>query len=141
MARLNRAGYRVVVATNQSGIGRGLLDMLMLNRIHQKCMRQRNRPGATIDAVFFCPHYQKMIAAVANQKRGCCKRFPSVLIPLYTACLWWRFRPRSASRAGNGLQTLSGIDWQRPENPTATGFPEQTRSCPDLAAVVEDLLG
>ena len=36
IGRLNHAGYRVVVATNQSGIGRGLFDMGMLNTIHEK---------------------------------------------------------------------------------------------------------
>lgn len=56
IARLNQAGYRVVVATNQSGIARGLFDIVTLNAIHQKMHRTAQTVGADIDAVFFCPH-------------------------------------------------------------------------------------
>lgn len=56
IARLNQAGYRVVVATNQSGVGRGLFDMTTLNAIHDKMHKAAALVGARIDAVFFCPH-------------------------------------------------------------------------------------
>jgi D-glycero-D-manno-heptose 1,7-bisphosphate phosphatase len=55
IVRLNHAGYRVVVATNQSGIGRGLFDLETLNRIHKKMYRMVQEVGGVIDAVFFCP--------------------------------------------------------------------------------------
>jgi D-glycero-D-manno-heptose 1,7-bisphosphate phosphatase len=56
VARLNQGGWRVVLATNQSGIGRGLFDMASLNAIHTKMHRQLAAAGARVDAVFFCPH-------------------------------------------------------------------------------------
>jgi D-glycero-D-manno-heptose 1,7-bisphosphate phosphatase len=56
IAQLNHAGYTVVVATNQSGIGRGLFDIETLNRIHEKLRRLLNGFGGRIDAIFFCPH-------------------------------------------------------------------------------------
>lgn len=56
IARLNQAGYRVVIATNQSGVARGLFDMMTLNVIHQKMHQLAQQAGAEIDAVFFCPH-------------------------------------------------------------------------------------
>ncbi|MCI1005293.1 MULTISPECIES: D-glycero-beta-D-manno-heptose 1,7-bisphosphate 7-phosphatase [unclassified Herbaspirillum] len=56
IARLNQAGYRVVVATNQSGVARGLFDIQTLNAIHQKMHNAAQQAGADIDAVFFCPH-------------------------------------------------------------------------------------
>jgi D-glycero-D-manno-heptose 1,7-bisphosphate phosphatase len=56
IARLNHAGFRVVVATNQSGIGRGLFDMATLNAIHDKMHRALAQVGGRIDAVFYCPH-------------------------------------------------------------------------------------
>jgi D-glycero-D-manno-heptose 1,7-bisphosphate phosphatase len=56
IARLNQAGYRTVVATNQSGIGRGLFDIGTLNTIHNKMHRALAQQGGRIDAVFFCPH-------------------------------------------------------------------------------------
>jgi len=56
IARLNQAGFRVVVATNQSGIDRGLFDIGALNAIHNKMHRALAQVGGRIDAVFFCPH-------------------------------------------------------------------------------------
>ncbi|MEO6928006.1 MAG: D-glycero-beta-D-manno-heptose 1,7-bisphosphate 7-phosphatase [Casimicrobiaceae bacterium] len=56
IARLNQAGFRVVVATNQSGIGRGLFDIGTLNAIHNKMHRALAQVGGRVDAVFFCPH-------------------------------------------------------------------------------------
>jgi D-glycero-D-manno-heptose 1,7-bisphosphate phosphatase len=56
IARLNQWGFRVVVATNQSGIGRGLFMMDTLNAIHDKMIKAVAQAGGRIDAVFFCPH-------------------------------------------------------------------------------------
>ena len=56
IARLNQAGWHAVVATNQSGIGRGLFDMSALNAMHTKMNLQLHKLGGRIDAVFFCPH-------------------------------------------------------------------------------------
>jgi len=56
IARLNQNGYRIAVATNQSGIGRGLFDMATLNAINDKMMEMVFRHGGRIDALFFCPH-------------------------------------------------------------------------------------
>lgn len=56
IADLSHAGYRVAVATNQSGVGRGLFDMATLNAINDKMMELVFRQGGRIDAVFFCPH-------------------------------------------------------------------------------------
>lgn len=56
IARLNQAGYRVVIASNQSGIARELFDMNVLNAIHHKLHASAQQVGATIDAIFFCPH-------------------------------------------------------------------------------------
>ena len=56
IARLNQNGFRVAVATNQAGIGRGLFDMATLNAINDKMMEMVFRQGGRIDALFFCPH-------------------------------------------------------------------------------------
>ena len=56
VARLNQGGWRVVLATNQSGLGRGTFDMAALNAIHAKMHRQLAAVGARVEAVFFCPH-------------------------------------------------------------------------------------
>jgi D-glycero-D-manno-heptose 1,7-bisphosphate phosphatase len=56
IARLNQAGWHTVVASNQSGIGRGLFDMATLNAMHLKMHQALAKVGGRIDAVFFCPH-------------------------------------------------------------------------------------
>ena len=56
IARLNQNGWRIAVATNQSGIARGLFDMATLNAINDKMMELVFRQGGRIDALFFCPH-------------------------------------------------------------------------------------
>jgi D-glycero-D-manno-heptose 1,7-bisphosphate phosphatase len=56
IARLTQGGHHVVVATNQSGIARGLFDMAALNAIHDRMHRALGQVGGRIDAVFFCPH-------------------------------------------------------------------------------------
>jgi D-glycero-D-manno-heptose 1,7-bisphosphate phosphatase len=56
IARLNQWGWRVVVCTNQSGIGRGLFGMNTLNAKHDKMIKAAAHVGGSIDAVFFCPH-------------------------------------------------------------------------------------
>lgn len=66
VARLTQAGYHVVVATNQSGISRGLFDMAALNAIHEKMHRALGQVGGRIDAIFFCPH--------ADEARCLCRK-------------------------------------------------------------------
>lgn len=56
IARLNREGYRVIVASNQSGVARGLFSMDTLGRIHGKMLDAVRAKGGEIDAIFFCPH-------------------------------------------------------------------------------------
>ncbi len=56
IARLNQAGWQTVVATNQSGLGRGLFDMAALNAMHSKMNAALSSLGGRISAVFFCPH-------------------------------------------------------------------------------------
>jgi D-glycero-D-manno-heptose 1,7-bisphosphate phosphatase len=56
IARLNHAGWHTVVATNQSGLGRGLFDVATLNATHLKMNQLLAKQGGRIDAVFFCPH-------------------------------------------------------------------------------------
>jgi D-glycero-D-manno-heptose 1,7-bisphosphate phosphatase len=56
VSRLNHAGWHVVVATNQSGIGRGMIDMAAVNAVHAHMLRSLAALGGRIDAVFFCPH-------------------------------------------------------------------------------------
>lgn len=56
IARLNQAGYTVVVATNQSGIARGLFEESVLQQMHDKLKMLLKEVGGAIDKIYFCPH-------------------------------------------------------------------------------------
>ena len=75
IARLTQSGHRVVVATNQSGIARGLFDMTALNAIHDAMQRAVHQAGGRIDAIFFCPH-------AGDADCGCRKPKPGMLLEI-----------------------------------------------------------
>lgn len=70
IARLNRSGFRVVVASNQSGLARGYFDVEDLNGIHEKMHRLVAEAGGHIDAVFFCPHGPRQRCDCRKPKPG-----------------------------------------------------------------------
>ena len=54
---LRKAGFKIVVVSNQSGLGRGFLDLPTLGRIHARLHRELAKGGAKIDAIYYCPHH------------------------------------------------------------------------------------
>jgi len=56
ITKLNKAGYKVMVATNQSGIARGLYTTDVLNAMHEKLRGLLNEIGGHVDDILFCPH-------------------------------------------------------------------------------------
>jgi D-glycero-D-manno-heptose 1,7-bisphosphate phosphatase len=70
IAQLTQSGYHVAVATNQAGVGRGLIEMATLNAIHDKMHRAVGQAGGRIDAVFFCPHAQEANCLCRKPKAG-----------------------------------------------------------------------
>jgi D-glycero-D-manno-heptose 1,7-bisphosphate phosphatase len=64
----------VVVATNQSGIGRGLFDMDTLNSIHEKMHKALFAAGGRVDAIFYCPHTADSACECRKPKPGMFKR-------------------------------------------------------------------
>jgi len=73
--RLNEAGFAVVLVTNQSGVGRGLFSEADLTAIHQDLRRRLRRFGATIDAIYYCPHHPT--AGAGRYRRRCLCRKPA----------------------------------------------------------------
>ena len=70
IARLNQWGWRVVVASNQSGVGRGLFGMDMLNAINDKMVKSLAQVGGRLDAIFFCPHAADSTCECRKPKPG-----------------------------------------------------------------------
>jgi D-glycero-D-manno-heptose 1,7-bisphosphate phosphatase len=141
IARLNQANYRVVIATNQSGIGRGLFDMPMLNAIHDKMHKACGLFGARIDAVFFCPHTADSHCDCRKPATGMFEEIASRYgmslagVPVVGDSLR-DLQPAAALGAqpylvltGKGGKTLAH-----------GGLPEGTIVMPDLACVVEKLV-
>ena len=79
IAQLNQSGYKVVVATNQSGVGRGLFDMDTLNQIHEKMHKTLYTLGGRIDGIFYCPHAADSDCDCRKPKSGMFKRISEVL--------------------------------------------------------------
>ena len=71
IARASQCGLRCVVASNQSGLARGLFDIGDLNRIHQRMLDAVWQAGGSIEAIFFCPH---------GPDDGCACRKPGTLL-------------------------------------------------------------
>ena len=75
VSRLNHAGWHAVVATNQAGIGRGMIDMSSINAVHAEMNRQLILQGGRVDAVFFCPHTPEDLC-------DCRKPLPGMLLDI-----------------------------------------------------------
>lgn len=141
IARLNHAGYRVVVATNQSGIGRGLFDMAALNAMHLKMHRAAAAVGARIDAVFFCPHTAEDHCDCRKPKPGLMQmiadRFEAD--PEHTPVVGDSLRDLQAAVA-LGFQPHLVLTGKGKKTLAAGGLPPGTKIHDDLRAFALDFL-
>jgi D-glycero-D-manno-heptose 1,7-bisphosphate phosphatase len=141
IGRLNHAGYRVVVATNQSGIGRGLFDMGMLNTIHEKMHKALAHAGARVDAIFFCPHTADSKCECRKPKAGMLveigKRFNTELTGV--PCIGDSLRDLQAAEAV-GAQPMLVLTGKGEKTLRDGNFPRNTVIFPDLAFAVSALL-
>jgi D-glycero-D-manno-heptose 1,7-bisphosphate phosphatase len=141
IARLNQAGYRIAIATNQSGIGRGLFDMAALNAMHEKMHRMAATAGARIDSIFFCPH-------TAEDQCECRKPRPGMLKQIQER---FDIDPKSTPVVGDSLRDLQAGDalgfvphlvltGKGRKTLAAGGLPPGTRVHDDLRAFALDFL-
>jgi D-glycero-D-manno-heptose 1,7-bisphosphate phosphatase len=70
---LNRAGYAIVVVTNQGGIGRGIIDEPFLDRVHRTIDARLAAGNAHIDRYYFCPHHPDAVVPQLRVKCTCRK--------------------------------------------------------------------
>ena len=141
IARLNHTGLHVVVATNQSGIGRGLFDMAMLNAIHDKMFRMLGQVGGRIDAVFYCP-------CAADHNCECRKPQPGMFLEIAQRFgislagvpgVGDSLRDLQAAHTG-GAQPMLVLTGKGAKTMAAGGFPEGTRVFSDLAEAVRHIV-
>jgi D-glycero-D-manno-heptose 1,7-bisphosphate phosphatase len=76
---LNRAGFKVVVVTNQAGIGRGFFDEAFVEDTHRALSERLAAGGAAIDAFYFCPHHPEATRPGYKQACDCRKPQPGLL--------------------------------------------------------------
>lgn len=141
IARLNQAGYRVVVATNQSGVGRGLFEMDTLNAIHDKMHRTIAAAGGRIDAVFYCPHAADAKCECRKPKPGMFERIASCYNLALTSvpAIGDSLRDLQAAATAGALPMLV-LTGKGERTMAEGGLPEETIVFKDLAAAVDDLL-
>ena len=141
VARLNHAGFRVVVATNQSGVGRGLLDIGTLNAIHEKMHKALAQVGGRLDAIFYCPH-------TADSQCECRKPKPGMLEEIGrrfnvdmtgVPCVGDSRRDLIAADAV-GAQPMLVLTGKGETTLRDGNFPKNTVIFPDLAFAVSALL-
>jgi D-glycero-D-manno-heptose 1,7-bisphosphate phosphatase len=141
IARLNHAGYRVVVATNQSGIGRGLFDMATLNAIHEKMHKALALVGGRVDALFYCPHTGDSMCDCRKPKTGMLKeialRFGVDLAGV--PCVGDSLRDLQAA-AAVGAQPILVLTGKGEKTLRHGEYPPDTVICPDLAFAASTLL-
>lgn len=141
IALLNQHGYRVAVATNQSGIARGYFDMATLNAIHDKMHKALSQVGGRIDALFYCPHAAEDGCDCRKPKTGMIEEIGR------------RFNVDLAQVSGVGdalrdLQAFANAGCQpvlvrtgKGEETLAQGnLPPHTLVMPDLATVVQHII-
>jgi D-glycero-D-manno-heptose 1,7-bisphosphate phosphatase len=134
IARLNQGGYRVVVATNQSGIGRGLFDMATLNAINDKMMEMVFRHGGRIDALFFCPHTNDDNCNCRKPKTGMYEEIAARFhVDLKgVPCVGDSLRDLQAADAVGG-QPILVLTGKGPKTKEDKGLPKKTQVYADLA--------
>ena len=141
IARLNQAGYRVVVATNQSGVGRGLFDMAMLNAIHAKMHKAVASVGGRIDAVFYCPHAAETKCACRKPQAGMyleiAERFNISLVNVLTVGDSLRDLQAAVAVGASPILVLTG---KGNKTLAAGDLPENTQVFADLSRAIDQVL-
>lgn len=141
IALLNQSGYRVAVATNQSGISRGLFDMVTLNAIHDKMHRALGQLGGRVDAMFYCPHSAEDNCTCRKPKPGMMEeighRFGMDMkgVPIVGDAL----RDLQAG-AVLGMQPILVRTGKGEDTLAAGGLPEGTLVFADLAEAVQHII-
>ncbi len=141
IARLNHMGYRVVIASNQSGVGGGLFDMDALNAINDKMYRSLTQVGGRIDALFYCPH-------AAESNCDCRKPKPGMLVDIGqrfnvdlagVPAIGDSLRDLQAA-AAVGAQPMLVLTGKGKKTEAAGSLPENTLIFSDLAEAVRHII-
>ena len=145
IAKLNHAGWHVVIASNQSGLGRGLFDVASLNAMHAKMHKMLAAVGGRVDAIFYCPHSPDEDCACRKPKPGLFlqigERYGVDLANVPTAGDSLRDLQAGAAAGCEPHLLLTGMGAAcRNVDPLPPEYPAHTRVHDDLSAFVDFLL-
>jgi len=145
IARLNHAGWHVVIASNQSGLGRGLFDVASLNAMHAKMHKMLAAVGGRVDAIFYCPHSPDEDCGCRKPKPGLFlqigERYGVDLANVPTAGDSLRDLQAGAAAGCEPHLLLTGMGAAcRNVDPLPAEYPANTRVHDDLSAFVDFLL-
>ena len=140
IARLTQADYRIAVATNQSGIARGLFDTTMLIAIHDTLQRALSQVGGRVDGFFFCPHAADSACECRKPKPGMLleigRRFNVSLDSVYMVGDALRDLQAAAAAGAKPVLVLTGKGKKTQKD---GGLPPGTAVFPDLAAFAQHI--
>jgi D-glycero-D-manno-heptose 1,7-bisphosphate phosphatase len=140
IAELTRAGFRVVVASNQSGLARGLFDLPTLSAIHAKMKRRVAEAGGRLDGIFFCPHGPEDDCACRKPRPGLLREIGRTLrvslgdVP----CVGDRLRDLQAA-AAIGARPVLVLTGKGQETRDLGNLPPGTVIFPDLSHLARSL--
>jgi D-glycero-D-manno-heptose 1,7-bisphosphate phosphatase len=141
IAKLNHAGYRVVIASNQSGIGRGLFDMATLNAINAKMYKALSHLGGRIDALFYCPHPAEANCACRKPQPGMfhdiAHRFNTSLLDVMSVGDSLRDAQAAYQAGAQPILVLTG---KGRKTQSTGGLPPNTKVYSDLADAVRSII-
>ena len=144
IARLNQGGYRVVIASNQSGIDRGLFDMDTLNAIHDKMLHAVKAVGGRVEAIFYCPHSADSNCDCRKPKPGMFERigecFNIDLAGVYAIGDSLRDLQAAVATGAKPVLVLTGKGEETQKERASSPLPEGTLGFADLAAAAEHIL-
>jgi len=140
IARLAQGGYRIVVATNQSGVARSLFDVTTLFAIHDTLQRAAAQVGGHIDAFFFCPHAADSACLCRKPQPGmlveAARRFNVAIEDVYMVGDALRDVQAAVAAGARPVLVLTGKGKKTREE---GHLPPGTQVFPDLAAFAEHL--
>lgn len=152
IARLNHGGWHVVVASNQSGLGRGLFDLAALNAMHSKMHKLLAAHGGKIDAVFYCPHTAEDACHCRKPQSGLFEQIvdrygldlspglDASMTPVHVVGDSLRDLQAGAAVGCVPHLVLTGKGGKYRQQALAPEFPSHTQIHADLAAFAETLL-
>ncbi|MEW6746729.1 MAG: HAD family hydrolase [Planctomycetota bacterium] len=143
LASLQRAGYRLVVVTNQSGVARGYLTREKLEEIHEHLDGLLRRAGVELDGILYCPHHPRGTIPAYTRACRCRKPSPGLIEEALHA---FALDPQTSWVIGDSARDLAcAAAWPLRRILVSTGYGEGARTSPELRAcpphhVVADLV-